>query len=31
LFVRSGFLALYELERGYANGDAALEMFKLIA
>lgn len=30
LFVRSGFLPLQQVERAYANGDEAVEMFKLI-
>lgn len=30
LFASSGFLPLVQLPRSYANGDAAIEMFKLI-
>ncbi len=30
LFVRGGFLPLQQVERAYANGDDAVEMFKLV-
>lgn len=30
LFARAGFLALSQVDRAYANGDAAVEMFKAL-